>query len=161
MRSEAGYPFQQVTPTPDHIMWIFTGEWSLLDNFARTPVEVDVGRGLLTYLTTEHAYAAAKARTGREHYNVRRAPNPGAAKSLGRSIPLREDWEEVKWDVMWACLVAKHEQHPEFRRLLASTGTRPIYEGNTWGDEVWGVTQHGSTWCGRNALGAMLMELRG
>lgn len=160
-RTIAQYPHLQVTPGPDDIMWIFTGEWSLLDNFARTQVRVDVGWWPLTYLTAEHAFAAAKAQTGKEHYWIRCASSPGEAKSFGRSTPIRDDWEEVKLDIMWTVLQAKHDQHPAFRELLASTGTRRIFEGNTWGDEVWGVVQYGSTWCGRNALGQMLMELRG
>jgi ribA/ribD-fused uncharacterized protein len=141
-------------------MWIFSGEWSILDNFAQTPVELNLGRGKLLYPSTEHAFQAAKARFARDHHKVRRAQNPASAKYLGRQIPLRDDWEEVKFDVMWSCLCAKWEQHPEFRRVLRLTGSRLIYEGNTWGDRVWGVTQEGPIWCGRNALGEMLMELR-
>lgn len=159
------YPMQKVArDLPDHIMWIFTGEYRMLDNFAPTPVKVDIGFGERVYQTSEHAFAAAKAAERTDHDLVAGAPNPGIAKGIGRSIPLREDWEEVKYDVMWRVLIAKFRQHPKAFEILQSTGTRKIYEGNSWNDDTWGVIKKGTyrhyKWHGRNALGEMLMEIR-
>lgn len=161
MKTIADYPLQTVTPTADHIMWIFSGKWSLIDNFAPTPVTVDIGYGEQWYATSEHAFAAAKANNSTTHNIIAGSPSPGTAKSVGRRVLLRPDWEEIKFETMWKILCAKFDQNPEARQVLLETGRRPIYEGNTWSDEVWGVVQVGSIWRGRNALGEQLMELRG
>lgn len=161
MKTIADYPVQVVHPTPDHIMWIFTGEWSLIDNFAPCPVKIDLGVGELVYPTSEHAFAASKARNAATHLYIAEAASPGAAKSMGRQCLLRKDWEEVKFDVMWRVLIAKFRQNADAWGVLQMTGARPVYEGNTWHDNIWGVLQQkDGTWKGRNALGQMLMEIR-
>ena len=161
MKTIADYPVQVVTPTEDHIMWIFTGPWQLIDNFAPCPVKIDLGAGEMTYPTSEHAFAAAKARNSATHLRIAGKPNPGAAKAAGRRCRIRPDWEDIKFDVMWRVLIAKFQQNADAWGVLQMTGARPIYEGNTWNDDIWGVLQQqDGTWKGRNALGQMLMEIR-
>lgn len=164
MKTIADYPIQTVTQTEDHIMWIFTGQWQLIDNFAPCPVKiVDLGLGLgeMIYPTSEHAFAASKARNAATHLYIAEQPDPGAAKAAGRRCLLRKNWEEVKFDVMWRVLIAKFQQNAAALVVLQLTGARPIYEGNTWNDDIWGVLeQKDGTWKGRNALGEMLMEIR-
>ena len=158
-------------PGPDHIMWIFDGPFRLIDNFAPTPVVVDIGHGRMHYQTSEHAFAAAKSATRKGHDYIAARTSPGAAKGAGRACQLRPDWEECKWDVMWRVLLAKFDQNPDALAVLKATGDRPIYEGNYWDDRQWGVTQAmprsdgyytspKTTWMGRNGLGQMLMEIR-
>ncbi len=160
MKTINDYPIQTVTPTDDDIMWIFTGRWNLIDNFAPTPVTVDVGRGEQAFPTSEHAYAAAKADSLNEYLSIASAVSPGLAKARGRECILRADWETVKFETMWKILQAKFDQNPDAVLVLRETRYQKIYEGNTWGDRIWGVTRgRGDTWVGRNALGAMLMEL--
>lgn len=161
MRTINDYPTQHIRPTPDHIMWIFSGEWCLIDNFAPCPVKIDLGYGERIYETSEHAFAAAKARLPKDHDRIANARGPGAAKNLGRRCPLRPDWEDVKFEVMWRVLIAKFQQNPKAWEVLQRAGKRPIYEGNTWYDAIWGVLElKDGSWKGRNALGQMLVELR-
>lgn len=165
MTNASDYPSQVLVPHkhPGLILWIFSGEFALIDNFAETPVGIDVGFGFRAYQTSEHAFAAAKAIRRYDHDRVWRAPTPGRAKALGRRIELREDWEDVKYQVMWDILQAKFSHNANCREVLRSTGDRLIYEGNTWGDRVWGVTRESfrsSRWVGQNALGEMLMKIR-
>lgn len=163
MKTIHDYQMLTVTAKPGShaIMWIFTGEWASLDNFALTPVNVDIGHGMKEYPTSEHAYAAAKAKYPSAAEEIRLESDPGLAKELGRSCVLREEWEQVKFQVMWHVLQAKFDQHPEAVAKLLETGERRIYEGNTWGDNIWGVVSTGKKrYIGRNALGSMLMELR-
>lgn len=161
MKTINDYPMLTVKPTDDDIMWIFTGQWNLIDNFAPTPVTVDVGRGEHAFPTSEHAYAAAKAENLHEYLFIASAVSPGIAKSRGRMCVLRADWETIKFEIMWKILLAKFDQNPDALQVLRETRHRPIYEGNTWGDRIWGVTRtRAGTWVGRNALGKMLMELR-
>lgn len=169
MKHISQYPTQYVRPTPRHIMYIFDGPWAMIDNFAPTPVYVDIGFEEREYRTSEHAFAAAKASTKKRHDTIAKAVDPGEAKMRGRSrthTKLRPDWEDVKADVMWRILLAKFSQNPEATDILMATGDSLIYEGNTWDDRVWGVTEErvgkkgSGVWVGQNILGAMLMEIR-
>lgn len=172
MKTILDYPEQVIQdPGPDHIMWIFDGPFRLIDNFAPTPVVVDIGHGETHYRTSEHAFAAAKADTVKGHNLIASKGSPGAAKAAGRACLIRPDWEDKKWEVMWRVLLAKFDQNPDALAVLKATGDRLIYEGNYWDDRQWGVTQAAqrldgyypspkTTWIGRNGLGQMLMEIR-
>lgn len=85
-----------------------------------------------------------------------RAATPGKAKKLGRSCPLRDDWNEVRLDVMRDALRMKFTQHSELRDLLLSTHNKPLVE-HTHNDHVWADGGDGS---GQNLLGQLLMEVR-
>ena len=127
------------------------GEFS---NFSPHPVQLK-GR---IWPTVEHNFQAQKF-AGTEHEEViRQANSPMIAARLGRarSRPLRPDWETVKEDVMREALRAKFTQHPELRKLLLSTGNRPLIE-HTKNDRYWADGGDGK---GRNRLGVLLVELR-
>ena len=91
--------------------------------------------------------------------------NPDESKHVARELKrfIREDWEEVKYDIMLECLCAKFTQNPELRELLLSTGDEEILEDTTaWHDNTWG-----SCSCpkcvnieGQNLLGKALVEVR-
>src|SRR5215472_1434628 len=93
------------------------GEFS---NFAPFPILLK-GR---TWRTTEHYFQAQKFAGLSYEETIRLAKSPMIAARLGRSRahPLRQDWEQVKDDVMREALVAKFEQHPNLKSLLLSTG---------------------------------------
>lgn len=82
--------------------------------------------------------------------------NSSEAKRLGRHVPLRDDWEEIKDDVMYEICKAKFSQNLDLARKLISTGDAELIEGNTWGDRVWGVCGG----IGENRLGKILMRVR-
>lgn len=124
-----------------------------LSNFAYSPINVNVGWGLHEYATVEHAFQAAKATTDWQHHAVRKTTNPKLAKQMGRHIPLRQDWEEVKYELMVDLLRAKFAI-PYFRRELLSTGYREIREDSPT-DKVWGARDGG-----QNLLGKALMQVR-
>lgn len=132
------------------ISW-FSGPYRFLSNFYTTPV---VYRNL-EYPSAEHAYQAAKCRNPLDRSAFAKNITAGEAKRLGRSIPLRKDWEKVKLLVMEDVLRSKFE-HPKMRNLLLSTGTAELIEGNNWGDIYWG-TVNGK---GENHLGRLLMKIR-
>lgn len=165
MKTIKDYPeLKGIRPSDSDISWIFTGKWSILDNFALTPVLVNIGHGMKLYPTSEHAFAAAKADSPGDAELIRLCQNPGVAKAMGRRVPLRPDWEQVKFEVMWHVLKAKFDQHAEACEVLLATKERLIYEGNTWEDRVWGIVERPGArhlWDGRNALGVQLMEIRG
>lgn len=132
----------------------FTGCYNFLSNFYRHPFLHD---GVI-WPTAEHAYQAMKTLDYEERVGVCVVPSPGKAKRAGRLVTLREDWEQVKLEVMYEVLVSKFEYstHTSLGNRLLETGEREIVEGNTWGDTYWGV-------CGgegENHLGKLLMKVR-
>lgn len=130
----------------------FFAEHRWLSNFFGGGFEVDS----LFYASNEHFYQASKAGCVEDHEYVRSSPTPGMAKHRGKRIPLREDWEKVKIDVMKKGLFAKFEQNPDLKQKLLDTGVAYLEETNTWGDTFWGKC-NGK---GHNHLGEALMELR-
>ena len=83
---------------------------------------------------------------------------PGKSKGVGRRVPLRPDWEQVKVGIMEEIVRAKFTQNPELAARLMATGEKILVEGNTWGDTCWGVDLR--TGQGENHLGRILMKVR-
>lgn len=129
----------------------FRGEHRWLSNFA--PAEIEF-QGKL-YPTTEHAYQAAKTVIETEREQVRCCQHPGQAKRLARKLTLREDWFDIRDEVMLHVTRLKYAR-PEYRARLLATGDAEIIEGNTWGDTYWGVCRGR----GENRLGKIIMQVR-
>lgn len=129
----------------------FNGDYRFLSNFAASKVKLDG----IEHKSVEHAYQAAKTTNPEGRRRIREAPTPGAAKKLGRSVYLRPDWEEIKFDVMENLLRQKFNQ-PDFKCALLNTGNVELIEVNTWGDKIWGVYRGK----GENHLGKLLMKIR-
>jgi len=109
----------------------------------------------ILYPSSEHAYQAAKTLDVSLRLGIANLPSPGKAKKAGKNLELREDWEDVKVDIMREILNIKF-QDPELQTKLLDTGYHELVEGNTWGDTFWGV-------CGgegQNWLGKLLMKIR-
>ncbi len=137
---------------PGEPILAFEGFYRWLSNFAPSPLTYEG----LRYPTVEHAYQAAKTLDPEERHRVAALSTPGLAKRAGRSIQLRDDWEEVKVSVMKELLALKFAQ-PGLRAKLLATGDRLLVEGNTWNDRFWGQCPVGN---GQNMLGRLLMEQR-
>ncbi len=106
-------------------------------------IERDETTGQMRLLTWDEKIAAAKT--------------PGAAKRLGRLIPLRPDWETARVEVMARLLDEKFAE-PALALQLLATGEALLQEGNRWGDRFWGVDLASGT--GENQLGQLLMAKR-
>jgi len=109
----------------------------------------------VTYPSVEHAFQAEKTLDMDIRRKIAKAPTPGKAKSMGRKVKLRPDWECIKDAVM---LIFLHQKFaiPKFRRALLATGDVEIIEGNNHGDCYWGVYKG----VGQNKLGKLLMQVR-
>lgn len=145
-----------VPPTIDS----FRGRWAFLSNFHPAPM---MWSGIL-YPTSEHAFNAGKTLDDEQRYWIADAPTPREAKRRGRTVELRQGWDErVRFEVMASVLEAKFGCHPGRVAALLSTGGAVLVEGNTWHDQVWGDCRCGRAAClpaGANHLGRLLMELR-
>lgn len=127
-------------------------EYEFLSNFYIAPI-VYMGKN---YQTSEHLFQAMKSQTEEEHEKIRLASTPGMAKRLGRKTNIRSDWEEIKDNVMFHACLCKFLQHRDLAEKLIATGTAYLEEGNTWGDQYWGVVNG----VGKNMLGKTLMKVR-
>ena len=76
------------------------------------------------------------------------------AKKRGRRVKLRDDWNEIKLDVMRDILEVKFSI-PDLRNKLIRVNDE-IVEDNNWGDRYWGRCNG----IGKNMLGKLLMEIR-
>ena len=130
----------------------FVGDYYFLSNFYETTVTFDG----ITYQNNEAAFQAQKTLLPEERKQFAFL-NPQAAKRAGRHLKLREDWETVKFDLMYEICKAKFTQHPELAEKLLATGEEELIEGNDWGDRIWGAV-NGQ---GQNNLGKILMRIRG
>lgn len=124
-------------------------------NFHLAPLSID-GK---TYPSVEHYFQAMKFPTSPEYQEtIRTAKTPAKAKTLGstRDKPLRNDWNQVREQVMMKALRAKFSQHPALKQLLLSTGDRKLVEASK-ADSYWGSGRNGK---GKNRLGELLTQLR-
>lgn len=135
----------------------FDGQYDFLSNFYPSPIFYEG----IVYPTNEHFFQAMKTLDIDTRKAIAAAPTPGAAKRMGRHVPLRPDWEKIKVDVMRLGLILKFTD-AELAEKLVATGDEELVEGNWWHDQTWGscfCADHCRT-PGRNLLGMLLMELR-
>lgn len=129
----------------------FSGQYRFLSNFWSCYVSYDG----VWYPSVENAYQAAKMlkiedRLKFEHVKA------SEAKRLGRLLPMKDDWDDERVDVMYQLVKQKFSQYKELETRLALTDDQQLEEGNWWGDTFWG-TVNGK---GDNNLGKVLMRVR-
>jgi ribA/ribD-fused uncharacterized protein len=106
--------------------------------------------------TSEHYFQAQKMTSLEYQEQIRKCESVRDAARLGRTLPMRPDWGDVRVEVMRKALRAKFNAHEDLRRILLSTGDEEIVEETT-DDYFWGCGTQGD---GENMLGQLLMELR-
>lgn len=135
----------------------FRGEYRFLSNFeVETPLDYKIMLDGEPYKNVEAAYQAAKTYNTDERKLIQNALTPAKAKKLGQEVTLRKDWENIKLQVMYDCLIQKFS-YPYFKKLLIATHPKILVEGNTWNDTFFGV---GKNNLGKNNLGKLLMIIR-
>ena len=84
------------------------------------------------------------------------------AKKLGRKLPIRPDWEDVKFDIMREIVDSKFANNAYLKRKLLATGEEQLVERNWWHDNIWGdcACDRCKSKAGKNMLGIILMETR-
>lgn len=135
----------------------FHGKNKFLSNFFWSRVKLDG----LEYPSVEHAFQAAKLKSNEERIAqgfLNSKLSFGEAKRLGRQVLLRDDWKDIREDIMKTCLISKFAD-ASLRTQLLATGQKQLIDGH-WGspDTVWGY--HYPSQAGENRLGKLLMELR-
>jgi ribA/ribD-fused uncharacterized protein len=127
-----------------------------------------------TWPTVEHYYQAQKSHDDEYRAAIRAATSPGRAKRLAVSPhhprrrsqqswfrrngqEPREDWQEVKLDVMRRADWAKYAQSRDLGELLLATADAELVEDSPV-DSFWGIGPDGA---GHNWAGRVLMDVRG
>ena len=131
----------------------FQGEFRYLSNFWACPVEFEG----VVYPSAENAYQASKCKNQEDRaqfLNITAA----AAKQLGKTVELRNDWDAVKLHNMRLIVRDKFARNADLAASLKDTADARLIEGNNWRDTYWGVDQR--TGIGDNHLGRILMETR-
>ena len=124
---------------------------TFLSNFYEATVVYDGIR----YRNAESAFQSAKLADRKERLKFQKLTG-AEAKALGKTVKLRDDWNDIKLSVMYDVVSAKFANNPDLRDDLIWTGNQEIVEENTWGDTYWGVCRGK----GENHLGKILMWIR-
>lgn len=130
----------------------FQGEYHWLSNFEECGIEYN---GFI-YPSVENAYQAAKMKNKEDVLKFLNLTS-GQAKQLSKTLPIRNDWGNLKIYYMREFLIQKFSQKP-YRDLLMDTCGLDIIEGNHWGDKYWGVCLKTNN--GQNNLGKLIMSIR-
>lgn len=129
----------------------FKGEYFFLSNFYEFPIEYKGKK----FASTEVAYQWAKTDDPEYKRLLEECTSSSASKKLGKSCPLRDDWDDIKLSVMRELIYIKFV-NTELTKQLKDTHDAELIEGNWWGDTYWGVCKG----TGKNHLGKLLMEVR-
>jgi hypothetical protein len=97
----------------DKLIHGFFGDYRFLSNFHPCHITWN-GHA---YCSTEAAFQAAKCLSLDDQKNFQ-SLNPSEAKKLGQKIEMREDWEEVKVDIMFLLNYQKFEKYYDLRQKL-------------------------------------------
>jgi len=143
-----------------------SNKYEFLSNFAACDVYYfnDIDPAGTWYKTAEHAYQAAKAQTLKDMHFIAAAPTPADAKRRARTICCRQDWDNIKKEIMLQIVRNKFTIPDMEERLLGTIndGIDDFCETNWWHDNYWGDCQ--CPICkdipGQNELGKILTQVR-
>lgn len=135
----------------------FEGEYSFLSNSYNNSI---CYKGVI-YDNAESAYQSCKLKLKFDRLQFRNLSGEGA-RVLGRKIPLREDWEEIKFTIMREIIENKFKYNPVLKIKLKETGEKKLIKTNYEHDNFWGNCKCSE--CegivGLNNLGKILMIVR-
>lgn len=126
----------------------FRGELFFLSNLFGTKIQI----GELVFENAEAAFQSFKDLKRQKEFEK---IDGVTAKRLGKRVNLRNDWTEVKIEIMELVLREKFS-NKVLKEKLKATGNVELIETNHWGDYFWGVCNGR----GKNELGKLLMKLR-
>lgn len=123
----------------------FTGKYACFSNSAPCIVEYDG----MVFLNSEAAYQSAKTVTSEERVSFT-VMAPETAILAGKKLKVREDWEGIKYRVLYDIVKNKFYTNEKYRDILLSTGDVYI------GEDAYCCSLSDSSEC----LGEILMSVR-
>ena len=148
-------PLRGFYPDKDEIRFYHSDQpWGEFSNFSQHSIFING----INWLTVEHYYQAQKFIDPELKEKIRLSKTPTLAKTIAAEMKnlRRDDWVEIKENVMLKALRGKFSQHPELAELLLSTCPKRLVE-STSNDAFWGESPDG---IGQNRLGELLMLVR-
>ena len=112
------------------------------------PYGIEIGG--LWWKTPEYYFQAQKFLDEVHKEKIANAADVKTAFKLGRSraVPIREDWEAIKDEVMYRAILKKFQTYPKLRALLLGTEDAEIIENSPL-DDYWACGKDGK---GKNML---------
>ena len=140
-----------------------TGDYFFLSSMYPVGGGIETEEGV-TAKSAENIYQASKFEDPNAQLEVLGADTGYAAKKVANrlessGVPIREDWSEVRVDKMREAVARKFADGTKLAKMLILTGEEDIIQGNTHGDNFWGVSPPGNP-NGKNMLGKILMKRR-
>ena len=136
----------------------FSNEYYFLSNFYISYFTDDNNN---EWDCVERFFHAQKTVNVEDFRKIYDATTPKLAKQIGRRVKLRNDWENIKDEVMLTALKMKFMQNKTLADKLLATNEQRLVEGNTWHDNYWGDCSCSKCkQSGKNKLGLMLMQIR-
>jgi len=129
-----------------------SGTHGFLNNFKKARMFI-YGRW---WNNVEAPYQSQKTLDIGEQLQIWEADTPRKARDLGQKVTLRSNWDKVKDQVMYECVLAKFLQNADLRRELMKTDPEVLVEDSPI-DSYWGCGKDGT---GKNMLGLTLMKVR-
>lgn len=109
------------------------------------------------YPTSEHFYQSLKFPDLEKREFIRRQPTARDAAHAGRTLNGgRDDWDDIKIEIMYHVLYAKLNTNRELIEKLIATGNSILIEVSKK-DRFWAESPYGE---GRNELGKCWMQIR-
>ena len=137
--------------------WSGSSEGAWLSAFRRVAMTDEEG---LSWDSLEVWYQAGKARDGTDAERIRQCADARTAKRLGRTIAIREDWDEHRNVRMAQGMLMRFAAGSDEAARLVATGNRPLVHETPWGargDPYWGTGRDGR---GENRYGRMIEVVR-
>lgn len=110
------------------------------------------------YKTSEHYFQSKKFDDIAVVNKIINAATPKEASNIGRDRlnKKRDNWRDIKKDIMFEAVLYKFEQNEDIKQKLLSTGDEEIIE-ETVKENYWGI---GPNYDGENNYGKILCKVR-
>lgn len=147
--------FKAIRPIEGTILY-FDDDYDFLSNLFEEPI---LHNGV-SYPSAEHAFQALKTNDEEQKNKILQVNSPSKVKVLGKKLPLKENWENIKDEEMYNICLSKFKNNAILKEKLLNTGNLKLVNGNTGGDDYWGAVIDKNDIIGTNKLGTILMKVR-
>ena len=152
----------------------FSGDLEFLSNMYKIPIYFNETKydnfqpDFKVYPSSENLYQALKSLDRDFQEYIRNLPWPALAKKSGKMkyfnncLVMREDFEDIKNEIMYTCVSEKFKQNYALQLKLVELKDYKLYENNIWHDNYWGncICDKCKDKVGQNHLGKILMRVR-